>query len=167
MRNSWRRSESGSTSLFLRDHSMFHPAQKLSRSTNDVVMREALQTRRMAPCHAMGLREGVLRDAPAPQASPARGAPQHRLTKTSGEYVYPYLEGDERAAAVVGRGTSFAAPQNAACCTSDPPTVFCVPRCARNLSPAGPVPLYWSAGGQTRAHPGGSALIFYRRIVGR
>ena len=49
-------------------------------STNDVVMREALQTRRMAPCHAMGLREGVLRDGYAPQASPARGAPQHRLT---------------------------------------------------------------------------------------
>ena len=111
-------------------------------STNDVVMREALQTRRMAPCHAMGLREGVLRDGCAPQASPAGVAPQHRLTKTSGEYVYPYLEGDERVAAAGGRGTSFAAPHVAACCTSDPPTVSCVPRCARNLSPAGPVPLY-------------------------
>ena len=64
----------------------------------------------MAPCHAMGLREGVLREECAPQASPARGAPQHRLTKTSGEYVYPYLEGDERATAAVGRGTSFATP---------------------------------------------------------
>ena len=28
----------------------------------------------------MGLREGVLRDAPAPQASLAGGVPQHRLT---------------------------------------------------------------------------------------
>ena len=133
-------------------------------STNDVVMREALQTRRMAPCHAMGLREGVLREGCAPQASPARGAPQHLLTKTSGEYVYPYLEGDERVAAAGGRGTSFAAPHVAACCTSDPPTVSCVPRYARNLSPAGPVPLYWSAGGQTRAHPGGSSLFLIRPL---
>ena len=59
---------------------MSHPAQKLSRSTNDVVMREALQVRRMAPRHAMGLREGVLREGCAPQASLIGGAPQHRLT---------------------------------------------------------------------------------------
>ena len=31
-------------------------------STNDVVKRDALQVRRMALLHAMGLREGVLRD---------------------------------------------------------------------------------------------------------
>ena len=86
----------------------------------------------------MGLREGVLREGYAPQASPARGAPQHRLTKTSGEYVYPYLEGDERAAAAGGRGTSFAAPLTRLAALRTLPTVSCVPRCARNLSPAGP-----------------------------
>ena len=42
-------------------------------------MRGALQVRRMMPRHAMGLCEGVLRDASALQASLAGGVPQHRL----------------------------------------------------------------------------------------
>ena len=37
-------------------------------STNDVVIEVPLEMRRMAFRHAMGVREGVLRDASSPQA---------------------------------------------------------------------------------------------------
>ena len=88
-----------------------------------------------------------------------------------------------RMAAAGVRGTSFAAPLIAACCTLDPPTIYelrsfppshseektsslfsrsCVGSCviaSRQLVYRGPRPLYWSAGGQTREPPGGSILL--------
>ena len=59
--------------------SMHTIAGSMLAPANDVVTRGALQARRTTIHHAMGGREGILRDAPALQAALARGAQQHRL----------------------------------------------------------------------------------------
>ena len=67
-----------------------------------------------------------------------------------------------RVAAAGGRGTSFAAPLTRLAALRTLPQ-YPASSLRDNLSLAGPVPLYWSAGGQTRAHPDGSTLILIIR----
>ena len=70
---------SGNTLLSLHQDTFGDVNASSFTSTNDVVIEVPLEVRRMAYRHAMGVREGVLRDAPATQAPLAGGAPQHRL----------------------------------------------------------------------------------------
>ena len=59
---------SGNTLLSLHQDTFGDVDASSITSTNDVVIEVPLEVRIMAHHHAMGVREGVLRDASAPQA---------------------------------------------------------------------------------------------------